>query len=83
MSSRDKKNIIEKALSFIQKYQDEHDDIIFSGGDITESSRLLNKKFFGVLRYLEQNNVDEKFFFNFIMISMAIKKMEDKIELEE
>ena len=83
MSSRDKKNIIEKALSFIQKYQDEYDDIISSGGDITESSRLLNKKFFGVLRYLEQNNVDEKFFFNFIMISMAIKKMEDKIELEE
>lgn len=82
MSKEKEENAIEKALKFIEKYQNEHDEVISSGGDTQLSSVELTKKFKGIIHFLEKNKINKNYFFDFLIIGMALKKLEDKKFIE-
>jgi hypothetical protein len=70
--------IIEKALSFIQKYQDDYDDAILNGGDLKASLNELDKKFKGIFKFLHSNNIDKELFIQILFIGIANRRLEEE-----
>jgi len=70
--------IIEKALTFIQKYQDDYDDVLLNGGDTKASLQELDKKFNGIITFLNKNNIDKKIFLDILFIGSATRRLEEE-----
>jgi len=70
--------IIEKALSFIQKYQDDYDDAILNGGDLKAALNELDKKFKGIFKFLHSNNIDKELFIQILFIGIANRRLEEE-----